>query len=58
MLHLDGMDVPQRDAALREELARRGLPNIDAAQLTDVPPAGDDRTDLVGALLHLSLIHI
>ena len=52
VLHLDGMDVPQRDAPLREELARRGLHNIDAAQLTDVPPAGDDRADLVGALLH------
>ena len=52
MLHLDGMDVPQRDAPLWEELARRGLHDIDAAQLTDVPPARDDRADLVGALLH------
>ena len=52
MLGLDRLYARQRDAPCREKVTRRDLDNIDAAQLADVAPAGDDRAHLGSAALH------
>ena len=52
MLGIDRLDAGQAHAAAGEQIPGGHLDDVDAAQLPDVPPAGDDRPHLGGAALH------
>ena len=52
MLRLDGLDTGERNAPDREEVTRCDLNDIDAPELANVAPAGDDRAHLRGTALH------
>ena len=51
-LVVDGADARQRHAAGGEQVPGGDLDHVDAAQLADVLPAGDDRAHPRGAALH------
>ena len=55
MLGLDGLDADKRHTPGGEKIPRGDLQHIDAAQLADVAPTGNDRAHLCGAALHFVL---